>query len=378
MKENNKLNVCVIFGGKSTEHDISIISGIQVYNALDKSKYNAFVIYIDKENKAYMGKNLHLLKTYKKENIYKHTKKVSLINEFDHVYIKQKRKKIKIDCFIPVVHGEGVEDGTLSAILDFVGATYITSNITSSSIAQDKIFTKDILRKYHIITPRYLWVKQGDSSNNICENIKTKLKFPLIIKPARLGSSIGIEVVNNEAELIDKINKAFMYSNRLIVEEKIENFKEYNCAAFIFKNKIYTSCIEEVLSSNPYLTFEDKYISGKAKQEEQNRIIPASIPKALEEKIKNLTKIIYQVLDFRGVIRIDFMYDVKKELLYFNEVNTIPGSFAYYLFDKCDISFDKMLDMLIKESILKSTKDQKLIKVFKSNLLNTKSLKLNK
>lgn len=376
--KNSRLNIGLIFGGKSTEHDISIISALQVYNALNKDKYNVYMLYIDKENNIYMGKELHKLETYKANTYLLHSKQVSLIKNDHEVYVIYKRKKIKIDCFVPVLHGEGVEDGTIAGILEFLGATYVTSDITSSSIAQDKIYTKDILKRYHITTPRYTWVLSNESCDIICESIKSKLRFPVIIKPARLGSSIGIEIANKPEELCDKLKGVFLYSNKLIIEEMVENIKEYNCAAFTFGGKIITSKIEEVTSLNEFLTFEDKYVEKKTKEDLSNKIIPANISEELEEKIIQLTKTIYQILGFKGVIRIDYMYDEKKQRLYFNEVNTIPGSYAYYLFDKCGISFDKMLDMLIKEALIEKMKQTKLVKVFKSNILSGKTLKLNK
>lgn len=373
---NNKLNVCVMFGGKSTEHDISIISGLQVYNALNKDKYNVSIIYISKDNKMYIGNKLNTIETYKNNINYKYLKEVSLLNENNQTYIKHKNKTKIVDIFIPVFHGEGTEDGTISALLEFIGATYITSDITSSSIAQDKIFTKDILKKYHIQTPRYVTINKGLVDY---KQISEKLRYPLIIKPARLGSSIGIEKALNEEELIEKIDKVFLYSNRLIIEELIDNINEYNCACFRYNNKLYTSLVEEVKTNNDFLTFSDKYISENKKlKENESRIIPASISKELEDRIKEVTKDIYQILGFSGVIRIDYIYDKTKQKLFFNEVNTIPGSYAFYLYEKNNLSFDIMLDMLIKETIINKEKQKKLIKVFDSNILQNKSIKLNK
>lgn len=379
-KNIKKLNLCLIFGGKSVEHDISILSGLQVYHALDKDKYEIEIVYITKENKLLVGSNLHKIETYKKERyLSKKYKKVHIENINNKTYLISKKYKKQIDVFLPIVHGEGVEDGTISSILEFNNATYINANSISSGIAQDKIFTKDILEKHHILTPKYVC---AENSNNIEEHIKyinDKLKYPLIIKSSRLGSSIGIEKVENESILKEKLEQVFKYSERLIIEELIENIKEYNCACFRYNDKIYVSSIEEINSKSDYLTFDEKYISSTNKINVENcRIIPANIKESLEIEIKNITKDIYQILDMDGVIRIDYIYDLTKNILYFNEVNTIPGSLAFYLYEDAGIKFNVLLDMLIKESILRKNTKNKKIDTFSSNVLNNKSKKLTK
>ena len=164
-----------------------------------------------------------------------------------------------------------------------------------------------------------------------------------------------------------------------VKDKLIDNINEYNCACFRYNNKLYISLVEEVKTNNDFLTFSDKYISENKKlKENESRIIPASISKELEDRIKEVTKDIYQILGFSGVIRIDYIYDKTKQKLFFNEVNTIPGSYAFYLYEKNNLSFDIMLDMLIKETIINKEKQKKLIKVFDSNILQNKSIKLNK
>lgn len=372
----NKLNVCLMFGGKSCEHDISIISGIQVYNALDHDKYNVIVMYITKDNKMLIGKNLNKLQTYQTNNF--KTKEVNIANINNQTYLKTKHKKYLVDLFIPVFHGEGAEDGTIASLLDFYDATYITSNFLASSISQDKTVTKDILKKYYINSPRYLSFKETNKGEEIIKVINDKLIYPIIIKPSKLGSSIGIVVAKSKEETKQKITNAFLYGEQIIVEEVVKNKKEYNCACFKYNNHLYVSNIEEVLSSNEILTFEDKYLNDIKSDTNKQRIIPAKISEDLEEKIKEMTKNIYQILNHNGLIRIDYLYDSEKERLYFNEVNTIPGSFAFYLFDKDKLPFTLILDMLIKEALLNKQRKNKKIKVFESSVLNNKNKNLKK
>lgn len=372
--KNDKLNIAIIFGGKSVEHDISIISALLVSSALNKAKYNKYLIYITKNNKLLIGKELDKIETYQNSN-FKKAKEVILTHNKNDVFIKRRNKLIKIDAFINVVHGEGIEDGTLSGILNFINGASTSNDITFSSIAQDKIFTKDILKRINIPTLRYLEIKRLDNATKT--KINTLLRYPLIVKPARLGSSIGIEKVYSEEELEEKTSKVFKYSDRLIIEEMIESITEYNCAAFKYNNEIYVSEIEEVKTDNEFLNFEDKYINKKTK-ENTNRLINPNISDELKLQIKTYTKEIYEKLDGCGVIRIDYIYDVRNNKLYFNEINSIPGSLSYYLFEPSNIPFSNLLDMLIKEAILKKQRKSNLITYFDSNVLNSTKYNMKK
>lgn len=377
LKKKDKLSVCVMFGGRSTEHDISIISGLQVYNALNKDLYNVLVLYITKDNKMLIGSNLNKLNTYQTSK-FKKTKEVNIVNINNKTYIKEKYKKHLVDVFVPVFHGAGTEDGVISSILEFYDATYITSNVLSSSLSQDKAFTKDILRKFNIQSKRYIRFKESDKIEDIVKTINESLLFPVIIKPINLGSSIGINVVNNKEELKTKVEESFKYDSHIIVEEVVQNKKEYNCACFKYNNHLYISSIEEVSTNNDILTFEDKYLSDIKTTNNKKRIVPATISEELTNKIKTTTKTIYQILNHSGIIRIDYLYDSVKNKLYFNEVNTIPGSYAFYLFDKDKLPFDKILDMLIKEAILKKKQQNKKIRSFSSNILSKNNQILKK
>lgn len=374
----NKLNVGIIIGGKSVEHDISILSGLQVYHACDKSKYNVTIFYLTKDLKWLIGDDLTLLNTYKNESFNK-CQRVYFYSDNNKVYYKLINKKKKpnvIDVFIPVVHGEGVEDGTLSAFLDLLNAPYTSSSLTSSSICQDKIYTKQILLNEGIPTLPFVKLSSTDSFYDILNDVKN-LGFPVIIKPARLGSSIGITTSNNEESLRKSIEEGKKFGSRLLIEKKLDNFKEYNIAICKNSNKLCFSCIEEVKKSDEILSFVDKY-ERLNKLDDSSRIIPAIISKELEKKIKEICKKAYLVLEMTGVVRMDFLYDVETSEIYLNEINTIPGSFAFYLFEKANISFSKLIDTLIKQALLNKRENDSYLKVFTSNVLSKKSSKLMK
>ena len=209
------------------------------------------------------------------------------------------------------------------------------------------------------------------------DKLLNNFNFPLIIKPSTLGSSIGIEIVNNIDELNISIDNALKYDKKIIIEEKLTNFVEYNMACYKSKGILYPSLVEEVKTTSSYLTFNDKYTSGGLKEtSKENRTIPAPIDESLLNEITAYTKTIYNTLGFNGVIRIDYLYDLNTFKLYFNEVNTIPGSLAFYLYK--DYSFKELLNILIKEAQLNFNKEKELINSFNTNILQIKDLKMKK
>ena len=369
---NDLINIGVIIGGCSVESEISLISGSQAYLNIDNTKYNKIMFYLDKNNKLYTGKCLENIETFK-TNKFTDLKEVALININNQVYyylLTKPKKLYPVDIFIPVVHGYGVEDGTIAGYLDMYKATYTSSSLISSSTIQDKTITKTVLDKYKIDNVKYQIL--------LSEQDEVTLELPLIIKPAYLGSSIGISIAKTKEELHDAINEAFKYSNKVLVEKYIKNFKEYNCAVIKNKDEYISSSIEEVLHTKDILSFVDKYEDNNKMSSSTNRIVPANISDELNKKIKDLSIYIYKIFNLNGVVRLDYLYDIEEDILYVNEINNIPGSLSYYLFEPLNISFTKLLDILIYNAIYEKHKKDQLITVFKSNVLNSKTLKLKK
>lgn len=376
MKNSHFLNLCVIIGGKSVEHEISLISGLQSILNIDNEKYNIHTLYLTKTNEMVYIKNLTTLDYFKDEKNTSKKTNCYFTKIKNKTYLVTKTKKIKIDCALPIVHGKNVEDGTIAAILEFYDIPYISSGILSSSLSQNKSLTKRLLKTYGVRMLPYIEISSINDQKKI-NKVLNNFKFPLIIKPNTLGSSIGIEIVNEKEEFIGKLSKALKYDESVIVEAKLTNFTEYNIACYKEKNKQILSSIEEVTSNNEYLTFDDKYKdTGTKNKKENNRIIPADINEELLEEIHSTTNLIYKNLNFKGVIRIDYLFDKETNKLYFNEVNTIPGSLAFYLFK--DLEFKTLLDKLIKEAILTKANNDLLINSFKTNILDVKKLKMKK
>lgn len=379
MKKSGLTALGIIIGGRSVEHEISVISGLQAYFAVDKRKYNVKIFYLTKNNNLILTKNNEELKNYQDNKIKDKTNVVVYRLKNDVYY--QKRfpfsKKHKLDCMFPIVHGKGVEDGSLSGYLNMLGIPYPSAGILPSAIAQDKIITKHILKKLAIPTIRYQEIR--DKTDKEISKIEKNLAYPLIIKPATLGSSIGIKVANNVSELKEALIDALKYDDKVLVEEKKEKFTEYNCAIYKIGNKLNLSQIEEVRTASPYLTFTDKYEDGGLKNtSKQSRIIPAHLNKIVENQIYEYTKKIYTYLNFKGVIRIDYIYDLNLKKIYVNEINTIPGSLAFYLYEKKNLSYTNLLDDLIKASLIDKAKENEYISSFDTNILKIKKLKMKK
>ena len=341
-------NIAVVFGGKSAEHDISVITGVLTLNTLAKN-CNAIAIYIDKDGIWWTGKDLNKLSAYKNFTV-KGKNKVCLIPPNQYLFcIKGKRcyPKQKIDAIINCCHGLNGEDGTVSAIAQLCEIAFCSPDIFCSSFAIDKARTKVVLKGLNIPTLNY----KVAYKRNMLENFdKTelecqKLGYPVIIKPANLGSSIGIERANNSCELLAGFKRAFTYDTKVIVEPMLTNFTEINCACYMGKEVVVSDC-EKPIASGDILSFTDKY-SGMGSRE-----FPANISKELSQKIKFYTKKIYKELGFDGIIRIDYL--ICNDKVFLNEINTVPGSLAYYLFAPTIDKYNKILNELIDNAIKKT------------------------
>lgn len=355
-----KLKLGIIFGGESVEHEISVISAVQAMKALDEEKYEIIPIYITKDRSWYTGALLKDLDLYKDfDNLKKYAKNVVLYN-MDGKFVLQSKKGFKkivneIDIALPIMHGTNSEDGTIQGFLNMVGVPYAESNIFAATIGQDKVFQKQILEAENLPVTKYIWFfdhEYLEDFNDIKNKVKT-LGYPVIIKPARLGSSIGIKIANNEDELKTGIDYAIRYDDKILIEKIVKNLVELNCAVLGNKESSETSLIEEVLGTDEFLSYNDKYVGDKKSKGmlSTNRIIPANISKKEEKEIKELSKQVFRVLNFSGVVRIDFLMDSKTEKIYINEVNTIPGSLSFYLFDKKEKNYTKLLDEIINIAI---------------------------
>ncbi len=373
----------VIFGGESVEHEVSIISAIQAMNKMDSEKYEVIPIYITKDREWYTGKSLKdievyqdldLLKRYSK-NVVLYCKKGKFVLQSKGFF---KRTIEEIDMAFPIVHGTNVEDGALQGYLKSIGIPFVGSDVSSAAIAQDKIFQKQIYQASNIPTTDFVWFFDSeylDDSDKIIKKIE-KLKYPVMVKPATLGSSVGINKAHNKDELVKAIEDAITYDSKVIVEEVVENLTEVNISVLGNYEHMQYSVIEQVMTDNELLTYEDKYIGGSKKNAgaskgmaSASRKIPADIPEKLKEEVQNIALDVFKTLNCSGDVRIDFLIDKKKKKVYVNEINSIPGSLAFYLWEPIDKEYSELLDEMINIAIKDYKKKINKVHSFSTNIL---------
>ncbi len=382
------LKVGVIFGGESVEHEVSIITAVQAMNNLDEKKYEIVPIYIGKDRIWYTSPQLREMETYKNlatiPNIADEVALIKRGNEF----VLQKTKGIlrkvvtAIDIAMPIVHGKGVEDGSLAGYLETLGIPYVGPSILGASVGQDKVVQKQILQSAGVPVVNYVWFYDSEYQNDeavILKEVK-KLGYPLIIKPARLGSSVGISVAKNEEELKNAIEEAITYDEKIIVEKMVANLKEVDCAVLGSKDHMECSLIGEMITDHDFLTFEDKYLKdggkkGGAKTEGEISSsgfkIPAKLDKEIESQIYEEAKKAFRALCLNGVTRFDFLVDTKAKKVYINEPNTIPGCLAFFFFTPKGKNYETLLSELINQAIQRYKQEEKKVTRFDSNVLST-------
>lgn len=338
--------IAVIFGGMSSEHEVSIMSGKSVLKNIDKQKYDVNPVYIDKSGMWY-SYDVNLDFNEEKLN------KISNILE----YLKQ------FDVVFPVLHGLYGEDGTIQGMLKMLNIPFVGCDVLSSSISMDKVYTKMAFEKADLLQTKYIYVKQekdnlilfdekfnynNASLDNIVKEVENKLKYPVFVKPSNSGSSVGINKAVDKTSLKDAINDALKYDTKILIEQGIIG-RELECAIFEDNGEIATSCVGEIITNNNFYDYDTKYVDNTAKLE-----IPAKIPSEIEEKIKEIAKKAFRVVDGRNIARVDFFLD-KDNNIYINEINTMPGftSISMYpkLFEYSGIKYTELLSKLIEAAM---------------------------
>lgn len=382
------IKVGVIFGGDSVEHEVSIISALQAMENIDEEKYEVIPIYISKDRHFYTGIALKDMETFKYfDSMKKYVKEITMCRKGDEVVLQKVkgffgRNVNTIDVAFPIVHGKGVEDGSLAGYLETLGLPVVGPSVLGASLGQDKVVLKEVLRANNINTPNYVWFYDYEYSMNkdeIIENIE-KLNYPVIVKPANLGSTIGIGVAHNKEELTKAIDEAIEYEKKIIVEQMIPNLQELNCAVCGNYEYNETSFIAEMKMKHELLTFEDKYLGGSKGKGMKSKMpssmstsefeIPAKISEEMTNKIYEISKKVFRVLNLKGVCRIDYLVNKETNEIYVNEPNTIPGSLAFYLYKPKGKDYKTLTDELIKSAIKDYKNEMRKTSSFTSNILS--------
>jgi D-alanine-D-alanine ligase len=354
-----KKNIAVVFGGKSVEHEVSVITGMQVMENMDKTKYNAVPIFIDKEGKWFTGDELLNFKNFKEKKL-NNLKEIVVAPTYNENRIFShpdksggffsKKFSEKIDSVFIALHGTNGEDGTIQGVFELMNIPYVSAGVIGSSVGMDKILMKDVFKSHNLPIVDYTWFfRQAwiDDRDSVIEKVESKLDYPVFVKPSNLGSSVGITKAKDRDGLIESIEVAIRYDRKIIIEESVESPREINCAVLGYDNKVKASLCEEPVGWKELLTYEDKYVNSNSKGSKNGgRNIPADLSPEKSSEIQEIAMDSFMAIDCKGNARIDFLMD-SNEKVYVNEINTQPGSVGYYLWEPMGINFTQLIDELL-------------------------------
>ncbi|MEE1198341.1 MAG: D-alanine--D-alanine ligase family protein [Acutalibacteraceae bacterium] len=377
-----KTNLAVIFGCRSVEHEVAIISAVQAMRSVNKEKYNLIPLYVTKGGEIYTGDALTEIEEFRDmPTLLSKLTPVSLIRKDGAVYMKYIgaksffKKDVILDVAFPIVHGTNCEDGTIAGYLEFLGLPYVGCDILSAAVGMDKAVFKDVLKAAGLpVLPclRFTAREYNDNGDALLKNIEAKIGFPVIVKPINLGSSVGITKAHDMDGLVDAINLAISFSDKVLVEHAVNNLREINCSVLGDADECHASVCEEPFMNDEILSYEDKYMGG-GKQKGMaslGRKLPADIPEDAATAIRELSCKIFKTLGCNGVVRIDYLVDNDTGKVYANEINTIPGSLSFYLWEATGLSYTDMIDKLIALAFRRQRNRENLTFTIETNILS--------
>ena len=383
-----KIKLGVFFGGKSVEHEIAIITANQAITSLNKEKYEIIPIYISKNGKMYTGEKLFDLKEYRDlDKLLKNCEEIVCVNDGNKVKVLRVNNKMfgknivnTIEVAFPIMHGTNGEDGSIQGFLEILGVPYIGPDVLASSIGMDKIMMRRILKEQGIPSLDYVAFYSLDyikDEEKYIKEIEEKLTYPVIVKAGNLGSSVGIKKAKDRDGLVEAIEFAMEFSDRIMVENAIVKLKEINCSVMGDMIEAVPSTCEEPIGSDEILSYTDKYVGnnktkGGSKSQGMatlQRKVPADISEEMTKKIQDIAVKTFKILGCNGVSRIDFMIDLENNNVYVNEINTIPGALSFYLWEATGKSFEKELDELIELAFKRNRERQNRTYSYDQNIL---------
>ena len=399
------LNIGIVFGGVSPEHEVSVITAMQVAAALDKSKYRPIPVYLGKDGSWYTGPNLFNIEVYKdldtllliSQQVHLQTGEkgnVELVSNVPQGWFGQQLQRVNLDVLFLALHGGEGENGSFQGVCELYDVPYTGSGVLGSALGMDKVFSKIVCRDQGIPIVPFLafrelqWANHEESCMDQCE---AELGYPVVIKPACLGSSIGITKAADRSELDAAIEEAFRYDEKIIVEQAVENLREINCSILGDADEAIASVLEQPMTGEALLTYREKYMRGGSEQGAKggsakhqspaaaggmaslDRIIPAPITDEQTKALQKLAIRVFQLFECAGLARIDFMIDDETGQLYFNEINTIPGSFSFYLWEPSGVPFDELTHRLINIARKRNKQKGSRIRSYDVNLLAMQS-----
>ncbi len=395
-----KTRVAMMFGGKTVEHEVSVISGIQACMAMDTDKYEVIPVYMTKDNEMYIGSGVGDIRSYRNiPELLKDSQRVVMVNDNGRVLLMPypvKKwggpKSVEIDIAFPVVHGTNVEDGALQGYLKTIGVPFVGPDVTASAVSMDKFITKAVLKEAGIpvLDAKVYTLADYAAMDALTDDIESSFGYPVIIKPVNLGSSVGISVARTRVELINALDDAFRYATRVLAEHAISNLREINCSVLGDENEAIASECEEPLHTREILSYEDKYVNSGGKGGKNGgskgsgskgagmanlaRKIPADLTPEQREEVRDLAVRSFKALGCNGVSRIDFMIDEDTGALYFNEINPIPGSLSFYLWEPAGVPYTELLDRMITLALKRQREEESITFSFDTNILANANL----
>ncbi len=387
-----KINVAFFFGCRSVEHEVSIISAVQAMKNIDKEKYNVIPVYVSKTGEMYTGEALFEIKNYRNiEQLVKGLDAVTfkrngekVVMSYEKASVFSSKKPVTVDVAFPVVHGTNCEDGTIQGFFEFLGLAYVGCDILSSAVGMDKVVFKDVLKRNGLPVLDCVCFYARDFAlepQKIMDEIETKIGFPVIVKPVNLGSSVGIKKVNCKEELYAALEYAAAFADKILAERAVTDLREINCSVLGDANDCKASVCEEPFMNDEILSYEDKYLGGSKSSKGGSkgmaslaRKVPADLNESKSEEIRTLATDIFKILGCNGVVRIDFIIDTKTDKVYANEINTIPGSLAFYLWEATGVKYSELLDTMISLAFARKRNRENLSFSIDTNILSNADL----
>lgn len=346
-----RTKVALIFGGRSLESDISVITAMQTLAVLKETEYDVEPFYLYDGD--FYTKGVYDISAFTPFEKEKHLRTVMVNGTFCSVKKNRLKREFRPDVALVCCHGGEGENGVLQGLLDFNGVSYCSSGVLGSAVCMDKGAAKSVFEQMLLNVIQHVTVFAEDLARDpdlAAAHCEKALKYPMIVKPASQGSSIGIRAAHDRAELIEAMQVAAEFDGKLLVEEKLTDFAEVNCAAYLKGGRVVVSETERPLAAGELLTFEDKYMSG-GKMSGGGRVMPADVGEELNAVVRSVTERVYRAMELRGIVRADFLVDRTRGKVYINEINTIPGSMAFYLFEPLGIDFAELLTDQIEEAL---------------------------
>ncbi len=391
--DNKKIALGVFYGGRSCEHDVSIVTALQLMKAINKDKYEVIPVYISQKGIWYTGENLLEIKNYIEfsgDNLREITLDLTpgsgalLSLEKEKGLFKGVKQNIvnRIDCALMAFHGAHGEDGCIQGVMEIANIPYTSGGVAGCSFTMDKILMKSLLKGggFPVVPGKWFYRSQWQENEiNIIDSIMT-FGLPVVIKPANLGSSIGVALANTKEEVITALEIAFSFDRKVLVEKAIENKIELNCSVLGYEKEIKASVLEKpkTVPLGEILDYNTKYLSGSKSGQigmaSLERQVPAQVSEEIRKKVQETSKEIFAAFDLKGVVRIDFMLEEETNNLYITEVNTIPGSMAFYLWEHSSISYEKLIDEMVKYAYIAFEQKKENSFAHESNILKNVDL----